>query len=85
MAARKRKRFWNEGGYDAAPHPERLPEPRSRPLLGHSTSVHWNVTPLKPLDCGRCQWVKDGRPGEEIPEHTQSCPYRETGNDPNEG
>jgi hypothetical protein len=32
--------------------------------------------------CGRCEWIKAGRPGEEIPEHHHTCRYLGTGKDP---
>jgi hypothetical protein len=32
--------------------------------------------------CLRCLWILGGREGEEIPEHAQQCPFRDTGEDP---
>jgi hypothetical protein len=33
-------------------------------------------------ECGRCFWLLNGRPGEEVPEHSRHCPYRDAGGDP---
>jgi len=32
--------------------------------------------------CLRCLWILGGREGEEIPDHSTECPFRNTGEDP---
>jgi hypothetical protein len=33
-------------------------------------------------ECGRCFWLLNGKPGEEIPDHARTCPFRLSGGDP---
>jgi hypothetical protein len=33
-------------------------------------------------ECPRCFWLLNGHPGEKIPEHSQQCPFRQSGRDP---
>jgi hypothetical protein len=32
--------------------------------------------------CLRCLWILGGREGDEIAEHAQACPFRDSGHDP---
>lgn len=32
--------------------------------------------------CPRCFWLLNGRPDQEIPEHSPQCPFRHAGRDP---
>ncbi len=36
----------------------------------------------KSWQCRRCLWILGGREGDEIAEHSESCPFRATGGDP---
>jgi hypothetical protein len=38
--------------------------------------------PDEQWECGRCFWLLNGRPGDEIPEHSRQCPFRASGTDP---
>jgi hypothetical protein len=38
--------------------------------------------PKTKWECLRCLWILTGREGEEIPEHADLCPFRDTGKDP---
>jgi len=42
----------------------------------------WHVNPSKPVECHRCNWIRHGKPGEEIPNHDRRCAFRDTGKDP---
>ena len=33
-------------------------------------------------ECLRCLWILTGKGGEEIPEHSRACPFRDSGEDP---
>jgi hypothetical protein len=37
--------------------------------------------PKEPPPCGRCTWLKGGGNGEEIPQHSPACPFRDSGKD----
>ncbi len=80
MATRKRKRFWNEGGYDGEPHPERLPKPAADAAsLGHSTAPF--MIEAQRWECGRCTQIHAGAEP-TIPDHHRECPFRGSGKDP---
>jgi len=36
----------------------------------------------KAWQCRRCLWIFAGREGDEIEEHSASCPFRASGGDP---
>jgi hypothetical protein len=38
--------------------------------------------PKERLECGRCAWIRTGKPGDEILAHDRSCPFRDSGTDP---
>lgn len=38
--------------------------------------------PKTSWQCLRCLWILSGREGDEIPDHAQQCPFRDTGEDP---
>jgi hypothetical protein len=79
MAQRKQKRFWNEGGYDGDPHPERLPKPPTEGgSLGHSTTAHFAE---QRWECGRCEQIRAGIEV-TVPDHHPSCAFRDSGKDP---
>jgi hypothetical protein len=40
-----------------------------------------NAPPKEPPACGRCTWLKGGGNGEEIPDHSAACPFRDSGKD----
>ncbi len=35
--------------------------------------------------CGRCDWIADGKVTKELPEHSPACRFRDTGTDPTPG
>jgi hypothetical protein len=39
------------------------------------------AVPKEAPACGRCNWLKGGGSGEEIPDHSAGCPFRESGKD----
>jgi hypothetical protein len=53
---------------------------------GPSTYVAPEETPpdsgATSWQCGRCLWLAEGRPGEEIPEHSPRCVWRGRGDPP---
>lgn len=38
--------------------------------------------PKNSWECQRCLWILGGKGGEEIPEHSPACPFRDSGSDP---
>lgn len=83
MATRKKK-FWNQGGIkglglDDPPSPPPAPLP-GQALVGHSTPG----APPEAWECLRCEQLRDGLEP-IVPDHTQRCPFRGTGRDPEPG
>lgn len=79
--ARKRKKFWNQGGIkglglDDPPSPTPAPLP-GKIEPGHSTPG----APESDWLCLRCEQLRDGREP-IVPDHTPRCPFRGTGRDP---
>jgi hypothetical protein len=84
---RKRKPPWNHDlkipGYGDEPPHVVTPSPETV-SVGHSTSAHLPAdsppdSGVTSWECGRCLWLAEGRPGEEIPEHAPRCVWRGRG------
>jgi hypothetical protein len=44
-------------------------------------TARWKVSPPAPVACGRCEWLKGDGKGEEVPDHSAACPFRNSGKD----